>query len=518
MKKETKEKMFRAMNTLSFIALLAIGPIAYAANSQSCAPTNWTVDKGYAAGNVINYQGHNYEVVQSHFAFPNTNWIPAAGSIMWKDLGACMASKPLEPATIAEGPTSTASSNMSGGGGRSGGGNRGGGGGGGNFTSPTMNNTMGSAAPISQNATAAYAPQQAQQQVKETPRKSAATVASTAALASPAIMQQTPTTPAQTLAQTQALAPTPTPTPTPTQTQTQAPTPTQTQTLALAPAQIAPPGVTAASPGLPTKIVGGYWPYWVDSPIRIRDINVRYNLIYLFHARPVGGPPGTTGAVMWTPPGNGRGAATNFVADIQYARTVQGRKIILSVGGAGNGMSFPNRTKSQTFVNSIVSIYNQFGGFDGIDWNTFEADQNPDTAEMIWISLELKRLYPGFIITSPPAPWNPRDMTFCQAMVNAGAMDYAAPQYYDGPGLNDPSYVVQNVNQWISMLGPTHVVIGFGVWDALNYMTSGQASLAWNQVWARHPTIRGGFNWQIHTDEAAGWPFANNIGLLINPL
>ena len=108
-------------------------------------------------------------------------------------------------------------------------------------------------------------------------------------------------------------------------------------------------------------------------------------------------------------------------------------------------MSFPNRTKSQAFVNSIVGLYNQFRGFDGLDWNTFEADQNPDTDEMIWISTELKRLYPGFLITAPPAPWNPRDMTFCQAMVQASAMDYVAPQYYDGPNLADPSYVVNNI-------------------------------------------------------------------------
>ncbi len=276
-----------------------------------------------------------------------------------------------------------------------------------------------------------------------------------------------------------------------------------------------------ASNTVPTKalsrVVGGYWPNWPEAPIRIRDVDANYNLIYLFAAQPVGGPPGTTGAVYWTAPGDGRGAATNFKADVQYARTVQGRKIILSVGGAGNGMSFPNRTKSQTFVNSIVGLYNQFGGFDGIDWNTFEADQTPDTTEMIWISLELKRLYPGFIVTAPPAPWNARDITFCQAMVQAGAMDYAAPQYYDGPGLADPTYVANNVKQWVSLLGAEHVVVGFGVWNAANYMNVYQAVDAWKQVKANHPNIRGGFNWQIHTDESAGWPFAITLRPLINP-
>ena len=86
----------------------------------------------------------------------------------------------------------------------------------------------------------------------------------------------------------------------------------------------------------------------------------------------------------------------------------------------------------------------------------------PDTSEMIWISLQLKARFPGFIISAPPAPWNSVDKAFCQAMVQAGAMDYAAPQYYDGPGLAVPSYVVGNVQEWVNLLGASHVVVGFG--------------------------------------------------------
>ncbi|WP_437678893.1 glycosyl hydrolase family 18 protein [Sorangium sp. So ce131] len=266
---------------------------------------------------------------------------------------------------------------------------------------------------------------------------------------------------------------------------------------------------------LPDKVVAGYYPNWTPDPIRIREINSNYNLIYLFHAKPVGGAPGTTGAVTWEPPGDDRGAATNLNADIQYARTVQGRRIILSVGGAGNGMSFPNREKSQTFVDSVVGIYNSLGGFDGLDWNTFEADQDPDTDEMIWISLELKRRFPGFIITAPPAPWNNRDKTFCKAMVDAGAMDYAAPQYYDGPDLDQQWYIADNVADWVSLLGPTHVVVGFGIWDAANYMSIDEAIPTWNQLESEHPKLRGAFDWQIHNDEFLGWPFADRIGPLV---
>ncbi len=75
-------------------------------------------------------------------------------------------------------------------------------------------------------------------------------------------------------------------------------------------------------------------------------------------------------------------------------------------------------------------------GFDGIDWNTFEADQAPDTSEMIWISKELKQRFPGFIITAPPAPWNNRDKTFLQRDGGRRRHGLRGPQYYDGRDLD----------------------------------------------------------------------------------
>lgn len=263
------------------------------------------------------------------------------------------------------------------------------------------------------------------------------------------------------------------------------------------------------------RIVGGYYPNWTEAPPRIRDVDPNYNLIYLFAATPVGGAPGTTGAVSWTPPGNGKGAATNLKADIEFARKSQGRKIILAVGGAGNGMSFPNRAKSQAFVDSIVGIYNQLGGFDGLDWNTFEGSQAPDTSEMIWMSLALKQRYPGFIITAPPAPWNPVDKAFCAEMVRAGALDYAAPQYYDGPNLAEQSYIVNSVDEWSTLLGASHVAVGFGVWNQPNYMTPAAAAATWNQLESKHPDLRGAFDWAINLDEGQGWSFARSVGPLI---
>jgi hypothetical protein len=266
---------------------------------------------------------------------------------------------------------------------------------------------------------------------------------------------------------------------------------------------------------LPERIVAGYYTTWQSAPARVRELDPHYNVIILFAARPVGGAPGTTGAVYWDAPADTRGAASNFKADLRYARQVQGRKIILSVGGDGNGMSFPDRAKSRVFLDSIAALYQRFGGFDGLDWNTFQAAQRPDTEEMIWISLQLKRRYPGFIISAPPAPWNTSDMLFCQRMLRAGALDYAAPQYYDGPNLADPAYVTANLRLWVRLLGASHVVAGFGINSAANFMSEAQVADSWRQLRREHPTLRGAFNWELDTDERQGWPFARHIAPLV---
>src|SRR6185312_13921783 len=178
-------------------------------------------------------------------------------------------------------------------------------------------------------------------------------------------------------------------------------------------------------------------------------------------------------------------------------------------------MSFPNRTVSTTFVNSVDALYNQWGGFDGLDWNTFEG-QTPDTSEMIWASQELKRRHPGFIITAPPAPWNTVDQQFCVSMLQANALDYCAPQYYDGPNLADPSWALPNIDTWVNLIGANRLVIGFGIDpNTANYWTIGSAVSTWQQIKAKYPTIHGAFDWQINNDLLQGYPFAQQLGPLV---
>ena len=261
------------------------------------------------------------------------------------------------------------------------------------------------------------------------------------------------------------------------------------------------------------KVVAAYYATFAGSVPRLKDIDPNYNLIYLFSATQAGGEP--AGTLKFAAPPDGNGAWTNWAADMQLSRR-QGRKFILSAGGAGQAVRFTDRNVSQNFVNSVVKFYNAWGGFDGLDFNTFEAEADPNTPEMIWVAKELKRRYPGFLITAPPAPWNGRDQTFCKAMLDAGALDYCAPQYYDGPNLSDPAYLLENIKIWMALMGPQNVVVGFGVNNELNnYWKIDSVVDTFKKLEARYPQVKGVFDWRLDWDAQDGYPFAKQLGPLV---
>jgi chitinase len=276
------------------------------------------------------------------------------------------------------------------------------------------------------------------------------------------------------------------------------------------------PGDTPRRTGLPRRVVAGYWPAFLDDVIRVVDLPRQYNVVYLFAAV----PQGPTGTVVWQPPGDGRGAATHLVPDVAYARRFQDRSVVLSVGGAGAGISFSSRAESDRFVRSITGIVTALGGVDGIDLNTFEADAAPRFTEYAWIARQLKAEYgPDFAVTAPPAPWNERDQRFCAEMATAGLLDLCSPQYYDGPNLATQHYVVDNIAGWADLVGPERLCVGFGVDPATpdRFMTPEECVSTWRAVDAARPGLRGAFAWNVATDESTGWGFAGRVGALVDP-
>lgn len=274
------------------------------------------------------------------------------------------------------------------------------------------------------------------------------------------------------------------------------------------------PTVTNA---LPTRVLGVYATAWSDNPLDMNAIHANYNLIYPFVAH----RNGTGGAIHWT---------YNPVTNIA-ARRAAGTKIILSTGGAGSGIIFTSQAMVDNFVNSVIALNSAWGGtqaapmFDGLDFNTFEADAAPSVQWYTAIVNGLRAFFgAGFIITSPPAPWNQRDKDFCKAMLASGHMSYCAPQYYDGSqtgqSLSLPANISgtgpNSVTGWVNDVAAgdaSKIVVGFGYHPGLpDYSTIAQIQQAWDIIEARHPTIRGAFLWSHVPERTSGWPFATQVG------
>ncbi len=309
---------------------------------------------------------------------------------------------------------------------------------------------------------------------------------------------------------------------------------------------------------LPTNPFASYWPWWISR--RLVDYPTTFNILWLFSASPVGGAPGSTGAVNfnvapnnWTGPAN-----TNMNADIATCRA-RGQKIILSVGGAGRYLYIQNLTRANAFVQSIKDINVQLGGsgttlaIDGIDFNTYESQSNVNVvpAWMTYVGQQLKSYYGSdFIITTPPAILSTDDRILLATMYDGGALDWIAPQFYDGLSgtgayatvgyaayLAKVKQSLDFYNTAITIDGHSVQIprsllgVGFGIqtptwhpgidaqaggyWgNSTGTQSAVDITSAWNDLVATGYAPKGTFNWALHLDPQLYFtqlaPYVNN--------
>jgi chitinase len=106
----------------------------------------------------------------------------------------------------------------------------------------------------------------------------------------------------------------------------------------------------------------GYWHNWNDnnSPyIALNQIDSRYTVVCVSFATPTSASDMT---MQFTPDGISQ---SGFISQIQTLQN-QGKKVLLSIGGATTSISLDNTTNRDAFINSINTILNTYG-FDGID-------------------------------------------------------------------------------------------------------------------------------------------------------
>jgi chitinase len=117
-----------------------------------------------------------------------------------------------------------------------------------------------------------------------------------------------------------------------------------------------------ASAQLPNPALIGYFHNWNDQSapyIPLDQIDPRYNIIDIAFAIP---QQGTDFRMEFTPD---QVSQSTFISQIQTLQG-QGKKVLISIGGATAPISLSNVTERDTFIHTMSNIINTYG-FDGID-------------------------------------------------------------------------------------------------------------------------------------------------------
>jgi len=117
-----------------------------------------------------------------------------------------------------------------------------------------------------------------------------------------------------------------------------------------------------SSAQIPTPALVGYWHNWNDAAapyIPLDQVDSRYNIIDVSFAIP---QSGTDYQMEFVPD---QVVPATLINQIQTVQS-QGRKVIISMGGATSPISLDNITERDAFVTSMGVIINTYG-FDGID-------------------------------------------------------------------------------------------------------------------------------------------------------
>ncbi|MCK8497397.1 fibronectin type III domain-containing protein [Myxococcus fulvus] len=159
------------------------------------------------------------------------------------------------------------------------------------------------------------------------------------------------------------------------------------------------------------KLIVGYWHNFDNGStnIRLRDISAKFNVIQVAFAEPVGGAG--SGNMAFTPYNS---SVADFKADIALLKS-QGRKVLISIGGANGTVHLDDATARQNFVTTMQNLITTYG-FDGLDLdlegsslslNGGDTDfRNPTTPRIVNIIQATRQLLnqngTGFILTMAP--------------------------------------------------------------------------------------------------------------------
>jgi chitinase len=150
---------------------------------------------------------------------------------------------------------------------------------------------------------------------------------------------------------------------------------------------------------LPAHLITGYWENFNNGAtvLKLRDVPAAYNIVAVAFAAATATP----GQVTFSLEASTLGYSGNaeFISDIAQLHS-QGRKVILSIGGANGTIAVDDSTAASAFSSSVVSLMNQYG-FDGVDID-LEHGITPTALAQGLRAIATAR--PGVIITMAPPP------------------------------------------------------------------------------------------------------------------
>lgn len=113
---------------------------------------------------------------------------------------------------------------------------------------------------------------------------------------------------------------------------------------------------------LPSPALIGYWHNWnaPEAPyIELDEVDSRYNVVNISFGIPING---TDYEIGFTP---AQVPESTLIDQIQTLQS-QGRKVLLSIGGANDPIKLDNSTEKNVFISSLNDLISTYG-FDGID-------------------------------------------------------------------------------------------------------------------------------------------------------
>lgn len=276
-----------------------------------------------------------------------------------------------------------------------------------------------------------------------------------------------------------------------------------------------PPANFSEPHGLPERVLGVYWPEWEN--VRFRDLHPHYNTAFI--AFLING--GANGALAWNglyDPGMDR---EEFITDLQAFRA-EGGSVILSVGGADTMITITNTTQADNAFNSIALLFNEWGGFDGIDWDLEHAI---DVDSLTYLSTCLREEFgSNFAITMSTYGSNMQYKTLASDLNASGNLGAFAIQFYDYGPPSSPSPAASHVAGRIAEMndtfnvGPEKFLIGVKhTGDPSRAWTVPALQAMWDDVKTAYPNIRGMVSWDSKSNREAGGgidAFAEAFGTL----